>query len=751
MTGGLCRIPLAAAAAAAFLAITSAAMADSLNVEVAATDAPLPEEVVVRVEPGDATCHVRRARQRGSCTLRVLEEGPWRVTATAPGFWAPAVGLDSLPGEGVRIALRPAGWLTASLAFADTAEEIAEIEVLAHSAQDGEADPLEVTCAVVGQRISRCTAPVGFWNLRLSAPGYVAHYYWGVRVEAEKERDLGMIELAPGASVFGRILRDDGSPASGADIFVRPVLDRSAAAVSGTADDAEQLTISDVANSWGYFFFDAIGPGRYDLRATERGSLPTPLHRFSVREDQKLELDEPLRLRRAAQLVLNVTPPEDEYGDPWTIEVRSDEALQESRILASGRTAEGRWRDDTLVPGPGALIIRDGRGTQVHTENLDLAPGRQSVDVELDLVIVRGRVAMGRNPLPRAHVVFHSPEQPTSIEMDADDDAEFVGVLPSPGAWNVEVSCRTPVVEARGIEIDVDPDPSGEASVDVEVPDTECGGEVVDDAGRPVPAAVVSLIHMKNGSAVASTTTDDSGRFEVHGLHEGALSVHASDGERESSQALVTLRENGPAPDVRLVLQSAWLLSGEVESSTGVVRDAVVLALPITAQRTIAVMALPDTRSAMDGRFDLRLPGAAAFARIFVLSPGFAFYIGSVVRDRVQHDGVSLLLDRQMGTIRLTTGATGSARTSSRGFPLVLIDGQPVDARMLAMWAAMNGGGSDGDVLTIPAMPPGIYSVCRLGLDEAMLVSTGAALPAARSCSDGGILSPGGVLRLEAP
>jgi hypothetical protein len=79
-----------------------------------------------------------------------------------------------------------------------------------------------------------------------------------------------------------------------------------------------------------------------------------------------------------------------------------------------------------------------------------------------------------------------------------------------------------------------------------------------------------------------------------------------------------------------------------------------------------------------------------------------------------------------------------------------MIQGEAIDVPALQRWAMMNGErGSEPGTLVVPAMPAGAYALCRLSLEEGLIVTAGAALPKPESCAEG-YLPPGGELRLTA-
>ena len=92
--------------------------------------------------------------------------------------------------------------------------------------------------------------------------------------------------------------------------------------------------------------------------------------------------------------------------------------------------------------------------------------------------------------------------------------------------------------------------------MEIEVPDTQLEGEVVDAAGRPVPEAEVSVIsrrlpgnrdredpNRRLPPPMSEITADDQGRFEAWGLPPGKMLVAAEKGVLSSDIVPVNLEE----------------------------------------------------------------------------------------------------------------------------------------------------------------------------------------------------------------
>ena len=285
------------------------------------------------------------------------------------------------------------------------------------------------------------------------------------------------------------------------------------------------------------------------------------------------------------------------------------------------------------------------------------------------------------------------------------------------------------------------------AESDIVLPDTVIHGEVVDAEGRPVAGARVSFMVMGTDlETLSDATSGDDGGFEVRGQPPGAYSLQASSGELRSQREIQRVEEGTRPAPARLVVEDLWELEGRVVARGNGVPGAMLLAAPITAQRTLASFSFPKTRTEIDGRFELGLPGASAFARLFVLAPGYTFHVSTVARGS---DGSApVAIDVGQDVVPSGTVVLPRPGEASDSVPLLMIGSEAVDVPMLMMWSRMNGGGDQGgEHLRVPLLPAGPYSYCRVRADEAILLAAGAAAPAAGSCTEG-TLVPGGELVL---
>src|SRR5262249_14765596 len=112
-------------------------------------------------------------------------------------------------------------------------------------------------------------------------------------------------------------------------------------------------------------------------------------------------------------------------------------------------------------------------------------------DVRIDLVTVRGSLALGKEPLA-ATLWFGGRHASPGGRVEDDGRGRVDGVLPRKGRWRVQIAAAKPALEALRAVV-VEPDRAGRAEVDIRLADTHLLGRVLDEQERPVPRARVEI------------------------------------------------------------------------------------------------------------------------------------------------------------------------------------------------------------------------------------------------------------------
>ncbi|MCB1032463.1 MAG: carboxypeptidase regulatory-like domain-containing protein, partial [Acidobacteria bacterium] len=365
-------------------------------------------------------------------------------------------------------------------------------------------------------------------------------------------------------------------------------------------------------NPQGFFHFRDIAPGSYVLEASQEGLGSARFFPVTVMENAETEIFQPLMLEPPLELVAQVQPVEDAYGRPWrwALYRQSDVLEQLTRIDEGEMSPEGRLVRQGLDPGAYRLAVLDGEGSRFGFYEIGLSPSTLYHEFELPLVWVEGSLLLGGEPV-QAELYFGGLGGDQRVQVVTGAEGRFSSFLPREGHWRITVLSDSPFVRRtlRSVEVRRIPGERS-ATVDIDLPDTEMEGEVVDEWGNPVFGAVVRQVEL-DGLLPSAAKTDRKGRFRFRGLAEGEISLLAEDGDKKSDQVTLEVREEAPIPPVRLVVRSGWKVEGMVTSSSGGVPGARILA---GSYRTSGALILygDQTNTDIEGKFELSLPAAAS-------------------------------------------------------------------------------------------------------------------------------------------
>ncbi len=668
----------------------------------------------------------------------------WVIEASAPGYWSPAAILPPGSSRRLEITLWPAAPARGVLRPPEGAQApdrvSLRLRLVPGAAGVGQPrEPASVDCRLDKQRLADCSVPLGRWNVRVEAPGFAPHFLWDRRIEAAHGLDLGKLALKLGGSVSGRVITAEG-PADRrqASVVIQPLTDRGPSSEEETRSLEQRGSKAEI-NEWGYFRFEGVAPGSYELRASQPDFSEAVRSPVVVKRGTATDLEDPLVLSRPLRLSVTIEPPDGPYQKPWHLRVHRSAGSETMDQVADGTTdTTGFWRSPPLAAGAYRLEVVDGDGNRAAWRKIDLEPDSQDVAVEIPLIWVEGKVVLGSEPLS-AHLWFGGIGGTESVEADSDDSGEFLAILPHEGEWTVDVQADSPPVTSRGLSVDVEPVGGlRTADVRIEVPDTSISGDVVNEVGLSVAGAEVRISSFGTWQGAFKVPTDPEGRFEIRGLSPGPYGVEAESADQTSDSVLTSVSDHF-SPTVHLTLQADRILAGNVVADSGPVASARVIAYPVDSAGRPATIGLPEGRTDVRGRFEVKIPRSAALVRLLVLAPGYDLALTRATR------GASLVvpLSPVGGTLHLA-----SAPKAEGAVGLLLVQGEPIDLPRLELWARMNGvTGWHNGVLSVPAMPSGQYAYCRLSLQEALLVVGGAAAPTPAACTEG-YLPAGGDLSL---
>jgi hypothetical protein len=674
----------------------------------------------------------------------------WLLRAEASGYWSSPKSLFvNSDGGSVLLTLVPTASAIGALQ-APPGEDFDETVMLSFRSLPERGDINgEIECEVNSLKL-QCEVPVGVWDLRLRAKGYVSQYFWSTKIEKGKApADLGTIVLARGSSVIGWVETASG-PAAGSGCRIKLGVNPGGQMRDSDEQREKLREVTARTNERGFFQLSGVKPGKYVLTAEKSGYVPGQLYPVTVVEDQETTLEEPLVLFRPMTLDISLEPTVDPFDLAWLVSLVEDLGYRYKPVTKDDVAEGGIWHREGLAPGKYLLMVRDGYGSTWHSDSYDLQPGHQRVDVRIEMIPFTGNVHLGEQPIA-SEMRFRRGDEANPMKYDilfsSDEEGHLGGFLPQEGLWNVLVRCEDPRLHRVVKDVEVRaPDGFAEARVDVAVPDERLGGLTVDQDDMPVTEAEVSCIGMELGlqGDRQSTTTDEAGHFELHGLGEGWYMIKATSQSARSEEVQIELTPDEQRDDIKLVLIRDSQIEGRVVDSTGAgVAGATVLRFaPGAGTQSPAVTDL-------EGWFTLDVPRSVNELVVNVIAPGNCFLMTTISTEDTSKP-VMLMVGAQSGSMRIH----GYQELAARGlFPTVISRDGLTFTMVLATWSQMHGvfdTVANEGVLTVPMMEPGPYELCALKYPEVNALLSGLALTNQQACTSG-YLEPGGVLELEMP
>jgi hypothetical protein len=294
--------------------------------------------------------------------------------------------------------------------------------------------------------------------------------------------------------------------------------------------------------------------------------------------------------------------------------------------------------------------------------------------------------------------------------------------------------------------VEVQPKPgSDRAEVELGLPNTLLRGKVVDEAGKPIPKAIVAA--QPNGAVregLVQAFADDEGLFALSGLPPGPALVQADAGsDRYAHPVEVSISEDREPEPIVLVARAQKRLKGTVVSTAGPVPGARLRATPAG----IPVILSASATTGAGGEFELFLPPQARDVLLTVSAPGFAF---RMLRLPVPAEGgVTVGVEQIAGTLVVETMEPLDGMDPNGPGVYVLRDGAVAGLTSLRAWAMASGvPPSDPQRSVIPRIEPGEYQACLILPGERPGLDFGIVPP--QRCARGTLI-PNGELALKLP
>jgi hypothetical protein len=377
--------------------------------------------------------------------------------------------------------------------------------------------------------------PPGRFDLTARGPGYAPITVPGLAVpEGGGRIDLGTIALVRGVALEGFVTGAGGKPVEGARISLSTTsADPMAAAFRGSDGPPAAITGQD-----GFFRVEDRRAGEtvdVEVRRSgfARGSAPgvrvpseEPL-RIVLSPTSALEgrtVDPDGKPVAGARLFLNPTGPT-AMGQGFVVFTDAD-----TKQTFSGQ--DGAFRIEDVPSGTFGLKAEAAGRQSVERSNLEVTSGQDLKGVEVVLpagAVIEGRVLASGRPVPGAEVQLVEPESSVARfttrspygAADGDGYYRIDGV--TPGA-------RTFQAEAKGFRKavrELETREGGNALDFALEAGAQITGRVVDDAGSPVAAALVTLREGVSSWNLPNGVSGPDGGFTLSGVGDGTYRISA--------------------------------------------------------------------------------------------------------------------------------------------------------------------------------------------------------------------------------
>lgn len=641
----------------------------------------------------------------------------WEATVLASDYWSrPTVVMaprEGEPASPLAIDLRPAGTVEGTIRVAANQAPPKTLALRFRSTPESKkAFPEATESCPIEKDHFRCVVPAGAFDLRLKAKGYLSHYRWGTTIWPRKALSLGTLDLKPGAAVVGWVeppTRDFRF--SECSVGIEP---RTAGTKAGLpeAERRQSLVQTASVNSRGFFELDGIAPGSYRVIVMHPGYAPTSVLPVQVYAGAETEI-KTVTLQKPVPFEVHLQPEADPFGQRWTVELQKSGAgsgIRES-VEKSVASAEGLWTAKSLSPGRYSLVVTGSYTSRWKEDEIEVVEGMGRYEVSLPFVEVEGQLTLGDKPL-LALLWWGGRHGTVKIPAKSDQDGVFKVVLPErKEAWKVDVVNEPKHILGVASQVEVKrPLGGGPAHVKVALPDTTLSGKIVDEDGKAVPKARVTIVGKESLETFAG---DPQGDFSFLGAKAGKwdLNAESPDGASASDVDSIELGTK-PIEDLRLVLHKRLKISGLVIGPDGEGIPGAAVYARVEQPNRFLSQDEPQVFTDVAGQFDLQVPAAAEAVQLTVLPPGFAIH--QVRVDPNQKAPLIISVAQIGGTLVLTYDPAVAKDLPPPSYRTYLFhDFQVAFTGALANWASLNGSRDDDPTrFTVPMLEPGSYTAC---------------------------------------
>jgi hypothetical protein len=632
----------------------------------------------------------------------------------APGWWSPRTILIA-DGTGRQETLRifKTSFLEGKVLFGKEETPSKEIEVRFEQTASMKAEtpiPQGTIVCPVENGAFRCAVPLGDLDLRIRSEGFVAHYFWSIKVRKEEPTSLGTFSMERGASIVGFV--EDGTtgqPVKGAEVILST--DHFAASRSRTQEARfQQTSLSATTSENGFFQIPGVQPGFFKVEVNKKDQGQAALSGIQVLVAKEHKLPHPLSLFRPATVEARIAPSRDSEDRPWRVSLKSlDQHRGQEFLLLNPQEEDAPWKALGIPSGPYLLTVEDSTGSAWASRVLKLRGQDVQEEILLDFIPVEGLVTLAEAPLPGAEIFFGGRRGTRRIRFETDVDGIYAGLLPEAGSWQVDIESSTPSLRKRFRSVSVPNAPSAPARVDFELSDLTLEGHLVDSSGKPVMGSI--LLNAIDGIP-NQARTDSEGFFKFRGLDPGLHDLQGmAGGSRQTDRLRLEVRKDEPPPFLELTLNDPTVLEGRVISDLGGVPGAMLLG-SLFVQGEMASIVSARAQTELDGSFRMPLPVPADAVELQILATGYGYKAARILPRPGQEAVIRLY--RESGSLSLLLEDGYDRQNLAADFSLEQ-NGTSLSLNHLSQWASFYG---DTHVtrpknqVFFPALEFGEYRLC---------------------------------------
>jgi hypothetical protein len=499
-----------------------------------------------------------RSGKDGSFQLSLAGGLPRSLLAAVAGYRAARVELGA--AQEIEIALaalrRGVGWVV----DADN-QPVEAARVRLSGSQPGHHDlELGPFPTRADGRFEVADPPPGLYDLTVEAAGHAALTVPGIEIgPGSGILDLGVVTLAAGSELSGRVLDDEGRPLQGARVLLLPSAAlpwEAALAMSGSSQSRARPREAATDDAGGFSFPDLTAGSRVRLRAEKDG--------YVAAESRSLDVpaDEPVEMVLAAPVTVSGWVVD---GDGQGVRHALVTVEQATAAVSGWSSPNGDFEIHGVEPGRLAVTAsapgyRDGRIADLEVE---AGAGLDGVEIVLQAgATLTGRVVHADGTAAAGATVEAIGQGDEPVAFTRADDAgrfELAGLRRGPHRLLAAAG------DGRRARRDVE---VGSAASQV-VLTLEAGfpvrGQVLRADGSPLPAAEVVLTQRSATGGSVETRTDPLGRFAWSSIPDGVYALQASADGLAPSRWVAVEVDGREVADLEVVLEDGITLRGQVD------------------------------------------------------------------------------------------------------------------------------------------------------------------------------------------